>query len=101
MGQHLHFTSQVMGHHRTQGDHLVGEQASAGDQVQARLLLGLAENAFLSAATPVEEDHVGRRGGFVGHQDPVVIVELAGLKQIQLQRFFGLAFDPRRAKTNR
>ena len=81
-------------HHGAQGDHLVGEQAPGGDQVQPGLLLGLPEDPFLSAAPPVKEDDVTCRGRFVGHHDPVVMVELSRLKQIQLQRLLGLSFDP-------
>ena len=51
--QHLHFASQIVGHHRTQSNHLVAEQPSGGDQIQPGLLLGLGEDPFLGAAAIV------------------------------------------------
>ena len=57
MGQHLNLSSQVMGHHRTQRDHLVADQTPGGDQVEASVLLGLSENPLLRAAAMVEEEH--------------------------------------------
>lgn len=89
--QHLHFAAQVVGHHRTQSDHLVCVQPPSGDQVQPGLLLGLGEDRFLSAAAVVEEEHAVGRVRLVGDHHAVFVIEGPRFEQIQLQRFLGLA----------
>ena len=53
-GEHLQLSTEVVGYHGTEGDDLVARLTPGGDQVEATVLLGLAEETFLGAAAVVE-----------------------------------------------
>ena len=55
------------------------------------MLLALREDPFLRAATVMEEENAVGRNRLVGDHDAVVVIDIPGFKQIQLQRSLDLA----------
>jgi hypothetical protein len=93
-GEHLHFTGEVVGYHSAQGIHLVSVEVAGGDDFEGGVLLGVAENRLLGAAPVVKFDDRTGAVALVGHDDLVVVLEIARLEQVELQRALARARHP-------
>src|SRR5690606_19507106 len=86
VGDHLQLAAEVVSEQGTAGVELVGDEATTRHVAERSPVLALAEHGFL-VATAVVEEH-GRRGAdeLVGHEDLVLVVVVARLEEVELQR---------------
>ena len=92
VSQHLYFAGQVVSHHGAKSKYLVTCQSPRSNNVEAGIVLGISEDGFLRATPIVEHNHALCRFGLVCDDDLVVVIEIAGFEQMQLQWAFVLLF---------
>ena len=88
----MKLVTEVVGHHGSECEDLIGNQTAGDDQTQARVLFSLPKKFLLIAASMMEMQDPTRRPCLVGHNNPVVEGEISGFEEVKLQGSFVLLF---------